>query len=444
MLIDRALIKTMITCIVWSLTLSMRITQGSAHPELHEESRAELAYQLAQDATHRGHIAKAKILLMNAMNKHPSHLPYLKALYQLQKNHEPENLSAITELISLFELSLYQLDPQDIDSALSDLEALNQSRDALLTQRASPQRARLDLSLAELLKLELKSHKNADDLISAKLRRLAEVFKMSTSLGLKENDRRQVKDQMRALNHLKRLIGLSRELQRYVALLTKVSDYHAPRARARVQMITQTLNLIYSEDIEAVPHALREVVEARLTTAEAALAEARYQVSKAPYTEIITAYNRFVHAYNKALERKAEAQGAITLGITALKVAQAHVAQLSDTNLLTKVKEYMEHTQTYLQTLQALQRDIYNKWAAGVCLTVREKLDQETSLNDAEAVSIFYSSKIYAVDLRLISPEVGAVYHQVIRELIEELPSSQALGLQKSLMTGTKSRLEDH
>ena len=443
MLIDRALIRAVICC-VWSLTFSMGITQALARPQRHAESRAELAYQLAQESLKRGHTAKAKILLLNAMNKHPSHLPYLKALYQLQKTHEPKNLSAITELIELFELSLYQLDPQDVDSVLRDLEALNQSRDALLTQQASPPRVGVDRPLEQLLKFDLKSHQNADDLISAQQRRLAEVLKNSASVALKEDERRRVKDQMRALNHLRRLMGLSRELQRYVALLKKVSDYQAPRARARVQMITQTLNLIYSEDIEELPHALRDVIEARLTTAEAALAEARYQVSKAPYTEIITAYNRFVHVYNKAIERKVKAQEAIALGVTSLKVAQAHVAQLSDTDLLTKVKEYMEHSQTYLQTLQALQRDTYNKWAAGVCLTVRERLDQETSLNDAEAVSIFYSSKIYAVDLRLISPEVGAVYHQVIRELLEELPSDQALGLQKSLMTGTKSRLEDH
>ena len=60
---------------------------------------AKSAHQLSKAAVERQEWTTAKVLLMNAFNRHPEKISYLSALYEFNRQYEPQDPQAMNEQI---------------------------------------------------------------------------------------------------------------------------------------------------------------------------------------------------------------------------------------------------------------------------------------------------------------------------------------------------------
>jgi hypothetical protein len=419
------------------MLLCMRVAYAQTPKDT--ERLAQNAQTLSQEALKRKEWTTAKILLMNAYNRQPENIGYLSSLYEFNRQHEHHDTQAISELIELMERALYLIAPQHVMIVLQYIEQLETRRDQTL--KSTPNSHNISNQVKTLTRLKIKSSASAYQEITSYLNDLSEVLSHYPE-GLSENQRVKLNDQHTRLSRYRRLLDLSKELTRYVSLLRKTVVIESPRAQARTQMISNTLNIIYSEDLESLPISIKGMVNSVLISAEQTVKDHRTTIAQQHYATSVTIYNIFIKQYNTAVKSNRMFQQVITKGTEVIESLRRLQMKMQDSSLLTQASKLIEQTHGFIRHALEAQRILYNRWAAERCLTALKLIDAEVSLSDAEAISIFEKNTLAKLDARHLSPEVSSIYHHLVQVILKELPASKAIPLQRELMTAEKRRLD--
>ncbi len=419
------------------LSASFTISLSDAKsPEPHHLNRAKTASDLATRAIKRGELEHAKILLMNAFNRDPSNLKYLKEIHAFNHRFESKDGRARAELIELTERALYLIAPEDVEAALVMLKNLKLQQESSKTSSNITHRATL------LARFQLSATQESDQEIFDQLEALESLLNDPLSGDLKKTLLVKLQSQRTQLTRYHRLLDLSQELQRYMRLLEKSSPSDSPRAQARSRMISNTLNIMYSEEIESLPQRAKVKLEAVMGDAERTLKAYIKQRSKRSYLQAAERYNTFIVTYNQTIKENKGYQAIVLQGSQLLEALRAIIIKIQNDTSYRQTKDLINQVQRYIQHALEAQSTLYNRWSAERCLQARQLINKEVSLSDAEAITIFYESDLAKIDARYISPEVSSIYHQLIQEILTELPASKAIELQRDLMTSKKRRLD--
>ena len=399
---------------------------------------AKSAHQLSKAAVERQEWTTAKVLLMNAFNRHPEKISYLSALYEFNRQYEPQDPQAMNELIELMERAQYLIAPQHIHIVQQYIAALRKKNEQF--QQTELNTPNLDHQVKLLTQIQLLSSSSVKLQINETLGQLNDLLSLYSD-SLNDQQKRSLHLQQNRLSRYSRLLNLSEELKRYVNLLKKTTLHESPRAKARILMISNTLNIMYGEDIEALPKGVKELVDHELNSAEAELQSYRKQIAEKHHQRAIKIYNHFIKQYNQAVDHHQGFQEVFKEGSKTVDALRGLQLKMQVPSLQVKVSELTRQTQDYVNYALEAQRIMYNRWAAKLCLTARTLLDEEVSLSDDEAVSIFEESSLAQINVRYISPEVSSIYHQLIQEILAELPAKKAILIQRKLMLSEKRKL---
>jgi hypothetical protein len=424
-----------------TLSICILLCMPTSYAQTPKEAKdlAQTAQTLSQEALKRKEWTTAKILLMNAYNRQPQNIGHLSSLYEFNRQYEHQDTQAITELIELMERALYLIAPQHVKIVLQYIEQLETRRDQTLKPAVNSDNISDEVS--KLTRLKIKSSASAYQEITFHLNELNTLLSQYGE-GLSEEQRLTLRDQQTRFSRYRRLLDLSKELTRYVSLLKKTANIDSPRAQARTQMISNTLNIIYSEDLESLPTSIKGMVDHVLISADHALKAHRKEIAMGHYATSVTIYNSFIKQYNKAVKTNRMFQQVITQGTDTVESLRRLQVKMQDSSLLTQASTLIEQTHGFIRHALEAQRILYNRWAAERCLTALKLIDAEVSLSDAEAIEIFNKSTLAQLDARHISPEVSSIYHHLVQVILKELPASKAIPLQRELMTSEKRRLD--
>ena len=409
------------------------VTSVSAHPPINTGEQIAAAQKLAETAINQGELQRAKILLVNAYNRDHTQVAQLRALHLFYRRHERGDHSALNELIQLTERALYLIEPRDVPDAVKLLKSAYKERDS------KNDRSHLTQRVSELLRVDTKALTSQE--LDPHIDSLESILRDPHLMSVPQESTSQIRERHTTLSHHRQLLNLSRELKRYTGLLQNTADLDSPRARARSGMISNTLNLIYSEDIEHAPREMKTFIEEQVNAGELAVKAYVKHYSQAYYQEAATLYNNFVSQYNEAVQQNMNFQAVINRGSRQINTLREIAMKIHREVNRRQAYGLIERAQGYIQTALKLQSVAYNKWAAQRCLEVRLSLNNEVSLSDAEAINIFRTGQLSAIEVRFISPEVSSIYHQLIQEILGELPASKAIEIQRELMIGQKRKL---
>ena len=406
---------------------------------------AEQAKELSTKFLAKKEYGTAKILLINAFNHEPTNVSHLKALYDFHRQYENEDQKAKVELIKLVENALYVLKPNDVLIALDLLKQLVEQVHSPIerTQYNFGSSATLSERARSLLRFKVSTSDKVEQELVEHLNELERFLNLDLE-GMLADDLLQRVNIYRELIHKQvRLLGLAKELKRYTRLLERTELTDLAKEQARAMMLSNAINMIYSEDLEAIPKEVRVVVTQAITQARTIEKKREEKKSRQEYEKVKKRYDLYLKKYQQT---KSGYQKMIDEGYQFLDQLRPSLLKVKSEKYLNFTKDLLSYTQEIIQGTVKKQQKAYNSWAADICLYALKEMARRKSpidpFTDDDAIYVFKKSKIASIDVRFISPEVSNIYHQILRKLIDdELPADKAIKLQKDLMKSTKKDL---
>lgn len=431
---------------IWSQTPKITLKNDEINAVKNDAKQASI---MARQFLAKGDYSTAKILLINAFNQDPRNLKSIQALYNFHKEHESHDQQAKLELTKLIENALYILKPNDVLIALDLLKTLTVKKsemDQLLIEKDN--KAELNQKAEVLIAFQLAEKGKAPNKVEVEQElndqlSAVEQFLENHDHGvINEVLLQKLIQQRRLIQKQLRLLSLVKEVSKYTKLIESVQQGETQKEQARVMMLSNAINMIYSEDLSTLPKAIGNIVDKAITQARAVQEGRLEKQSRRAYETAKKIYDNYRIKYNKT---NSEFQKLIDEGYQVLEKIRPILLQVTSTDHVKFTKELLSYTQEMIQNLVKKQQKAYNLWAAHLCLYALNEIDRTNSpFLDEDAIFIFNASDIKSIDVRYISPEVSNVYHQIVRKLIEvELPASKAIKLQKELMTANKKEMSE-
>ncbi|MDM8540124.1 hypothetical protein QUF90_03455 [Desulfococcaceae bacterium HSG9] len=404
------------------------------------EKYADDACAIAAKHIQSGDFEKGRIYLINAINHNPSEIEYISKLLVLFRDQYASNYNVLREIKSVVELSLFQLAPNKIETAIKYLTELDSAEQKLISSVPEVSGEKTDW-LAEFNTLkELDLNEISTNV--AKLEERLNILKtILSNIRNSETDYDQltssVMSEIKTVNNVYNLSIIGDKINNYIQLLYAETDYSSQAASARFLAASSSMSLFWEYDLTLLPPKLSNLIQndypAKLENIEDKIKEAKSlpHFKKANKT-LVDASNDETGTYQNRIDRH---QKAIEKAV----------------NLMPKIvfKDFRDTLQNNFKILQdnitsykRQQYIAYQKWASEVCSDVFDNVEKECLFTD-DAIRIFDSSELRNIDLRLASPEVSQAYNKVFQKIIGELPAKIAFEGHKIVMTSQKKTLEE-
>ncbi len=403
---------------------------------IRNEKEADIAFDLANKYIEEKDFILSRIYLLNAINHNPTKLEYITILFNLLE--QEENLQSISESRAILQLSLYQLNPNDIEKVLNYLTKLDEIEHGILSvQEASLPQIDLTNEFKNI------SQNTKFDLICFDIKKQYDVLDRLTNI-LKQMSLEyskyakiipEIEIYSKGLQNIARVTLVVDQIDGYIKLLKDEKDYSSQKASSRLISAKTALTLLWKYDLSALPTPLSQKIEKEFVDSLNKY-ELKIQERKSIkyFTTIEALSKEKVTGNNQAKIEKT------TNIIKAIAIENQNIIHLSTR---VKVIEIIQSLQKNILLYKREQYKQYQIWAANNCYKALNDWNDELSVNDKEAKKFFNKYKLSAIDASIISPEINMVYQKVIQYIIGELNSEDGVKIQTQLMLHNKKKLED-
>ena len=372
-------------------------------------------------------------------------MPVLRRYATFLLNDEaPANIAEVERLISVLQLTAYQVPPDDVPEIIALVEQAESKLGALLADASEePQDIAAELAAMPPVPDEVEAGKYADyattlDELLAAAHAAGPHPEWDAMIADIEIRRRRAETSQTAArllqfvdNCLNRLHGLEEEKKLDTDLAVAVAQAAESASIGFWGLPAADLPDRLRTRVDAVP--------SRLANYVAAVAEARSQSPLARLEDLLSQAKHPVSG-TPTWETK------IRHGTTKLEQAQKELVRIpsdSDT-VAARAKSQIEAMRQLLAEYRRAQLNAYQEWAVAVSRNAFDEYNSHKQVTDAEAIGFFRKHKLATVDQTLLTPEVGRVYNDVLGKLLAELNPPEVVMLESEMSATTnKKKLED-
>ena len=421
------------------------VSSGALFPN--KSKPAGEATALAKAAEKAGDTNLAKIYYLSAINHAPSEFSMLKNYAELVFRDSSATAEDIARLKSVLQISLYQIPPTSVTSALGLLsEAVRREEQLLAAQNPKPVPMNWPGLFEQLTKSTALDNSWAD--LKQISRRWDGLNEIVESLREEQPDSALTKRVERELELTQRVLAAARfanALDTMMAALNSSSE-QPEKAVSLLQTAEATLGQLWGIDSAGWPAALRskidqypkeiqrrvEVVaevksrpflakvEAERDSAKSYVKEANWKLLVAkgqPYQKVVTNCDGCFERAAAAAQNISSADGR--------KKAEAAIKEIRDIAVDAKRKQF----------------DAYQKWAVGQCETAFYAREKDGFYTDADAEA--YSAYLAKIDQKLLSSETSRLFTDVLNKLTAGRGGETVFGIQKRCATPPWKTLEE-
>ena len=408
---------------------------------LKNKIKASEALEIAKKLIKSGNVEKGRIYIINAINHDPSNIRYISELLSLFRNHYKSDYDTIKEIKSIVELSLFQLNPNDVNKAIQYLSELDSAEKNIVESapESSSKKINWNMEFNKIKNIDLNAISTSPNKLDERYRKLNTIL---TSINNDEADHpdltQAVIKEMEKTKKLYQLATIAENVKNYINLLNKEKNYAAQSASARLLAASSSMSLFWEHDLSQIPPKLSNLIQddfpKKLKKIEEKIKEAKSRFYFEKANKILDDVSNIeMGSYHQKIERS---QNAIEKAINLMR-------KISFKDYQNQIRQKIKIVQDKITSYKRDQYIEYQKWASSVISNVFDNINAETVFDDEDAIRIFNSCYLCNIDLRLCSPEVSQAYNKVFQKITGELPSDKAFRIYKTVMTSQKKRLED-
>lgn len=414
------------------------VNSGAMFPDKSKPAHEAIALALAAEKS--GDINLAKIYYISAINHAPSEFSILKDYTTLVFN-STASVEDFDRLKSVIQISLYQIPPANISSALDLLkETIRRDDELLAAQTPKPTPVNWKERFEQFTKanpLE-KSWTN----LSQMSNRWAGLSAIIESLREEQSDSSLTTQAQRELELTQRVLAavrLTTAIDTMIAALDS-SPEQPEKAVSLLQTAEATLGQLWGVDSTDWPAALRTKVDQYAKDIQSrveivaqvksrpfvkklglALADARnYKVGKESdrYQRALIYYDGCLSNAAEAAQKISSADGHKTIDLT--------LKEIREIALVAKQKQF----------------DAYQKWAVQVCSAAYKEYDQ-WNWSQGKYMDAFDRTLLTSVDPSLLAPETARLFNDVVQKFFDKFKGDGEFWKSKDLAEHSKKKLED-
>ena len=408
---------------------------------IRNEEQAEEALKLAKKYIQSDNFEVARIYLLNAINHSPTKLKYLSELLTLFQNHYTSNQTAINEFRSVFELSLFQLDPKEINEAIKYISELDNAAQKLIDPitETSIETTNWSEEYLAVKNGDLNEISTDPDKLLDRINKLTIILSNIRNSD-KETDQylSSIQDDIDTTQNYYSLSIVAKKIENYIMLLEKEVNYASQVASARLLAASSSMSVFWQYDLNQLPSKLAILIQNELPNK---LRDFEDKINEAKSLPIFEKTNKIL--VDTSNNESGTYQDKIDREKKAIEIAINLMRNITFRKFQDEIRNNIIILQKNITFSKRQQFIAYQKWASEVCSDVFDSIDDEYSLSDDDAIRIFYNSELSEIDLRLASPEVSQAYNKVLQKILGELPGKKAFKIQKTLMTSDKKKMED-
>jgi hypothetical protein len=394
--------------------------------------QGKLAMETGQDSL-------ALTYFFNGVSHDPGNLELLNALAHIAIESEDRELMARAQ--SVLELSVYQVSPTDLPTALGLLANVQNKFTGEETAAGRFDKSQLGLEAQELMASNppdkiwndetklLSATTNAEDLLT-KLDVISPESQTTKRLREHIFTYRNIEEFKPHLNHVDNCLEL----------LKRQADKENPSVTLAESVLSSANNglaNIWVRDTSGLPPGMMERIESYPDNFREITEKILYKAGKKKYNEAVELLDNALSVENGSYTDTINMIKANTISVQRL------MAGIQSEKLQYEIQTKFEGINERINDLQKKRYKAYQKWVLNRCDNAWRYYDKQKVFVNSEAIEMFNNNEIAKIDQTLLSPEVSSTFNFILGKILNELPGEATFELEREMAQSPKKSLED-
>ncbi len=403
---------------------------------------SELAFELSKKAYSNGSIEMAQVYMLSALNHSPGSYKYLKGYSDIVLKHH--SINNLNKLMSLLEISLYQVNPENIPNVKSIMEDVAQAQNKYYASLEKNNENKIDVAAlySSLKGVYLEEIAQSQGQLVDREEKLQKIIPQLENSNLK-NKKELISDINKKLNETQITLDVLLKCKYIDSCLKKInsSNIASDKAVSIIQAAQNILPQFWGVDLDVIPEVLAKKINgypSRINKLIEQIAAARSM----PYFDRI----KGIYSEIESLDIKDETntcQSVINLIYKKMSIIPQYIGMIKSEKINAKTQVVIQKINKKIQKLREKQYERYNQKAVEICSGIWQ-IWKDTGASDDACWHILRNCDLAKIDQRLLKPEVGALVSRILSTILGELDSPTDKVKAEILIAETaKYRLED-